>query len=306
MAFDPKRTATASRFVMELDGKHAAYLKKYEGLNYEADIAAIDHGMENFQTKHMANYKYTPGKISMGLAMGKVLNDWIAASFNKQYMTKSGAFVAADFNYKATHRVDFINALITEVTVPALKGDAKDPGFLDVSFDAEDVKHSKANGEDIRGDYGVKNKAWIPANFSFSLTGLEDACKRVASIDSFTWKQAVVSDQIGSQRIHTKHPANVKVPDLKIQLSAADKDPWQAWADSWFRMGKSLASDHRDGVITFLGPDMQQVLGTIELKGVGLKSFGDQPHEANAEKIKRIDVGLYVEHMTFNMNFTDM
>jgi hypothetical protein len=305
MAFDPKRSATSGRFVLEVQGSRVAYLKQFDGLAYEADIGTHDHGPLNMQTKHMTNYKYTPAKATIGLAMGKEMYTWIRQSFARDYAVKDGAFIAGDFNYKATHRLDFYGALITSVGVPKLDGASKDPGYLEVEFEAENVVHSKANGEDIRGDYGVKNKAWLPSMFAFELAGLEDASKRVATIDAFTWKQTVVPDQIGSQRIFTKHPAKITVPDLKLSISAADSEPWRAWAEDWFLRGKSLAGDHKDGSIRFLAPDMKQEIGRIDLKTVGLKKFADDPHTANAEKIKRINVELYVEEMEFHMDFVD-
>jgi len=305
MAFDPKRSATAGRFVLEIENSRVAYLKKFSGLHYEADIGTHDHGPMNMQTKHMTNFKYGPGKATIGLAMGKGMYTWIQQSFRKEYATKSGAFIAGDFNYKATHRVDFYNALITEIGCPKLSGDSKDPGYLEVSFDAEDVKHTAAGGENIQGDYGVKQKAWLPSMFRFELAGLEDSCKRIASVDAWTWKQSVVADQIGALRTFTKHPAKVTCPDIKLSISSADQGPWAAWAEDWFLRGNSLANNHKDGAIIFLAPDMKQEIGRIELKQCGLKKFADDDHEANSEKIKRFTVELYVEEMDFKMDFVD-
>jgi hypothetical protein len=305
MAFDPKRSATAGRFCLDIDNTRVAYLKKFDGLAMEADVGPHDHGALNMQTKQMTNYKYTPAKATIGLAMGKGMYTWIRDSFARNYATKDGAFIAGDFNYKATHRIDFYNALITSVGVPKLDGSSKEIGCFELEWEAENVIHSKANGEAITADYGVKQKAWLPSMFSFELSGLEEACKRVATIDAFTWKQSVVADQIGSQRVFTKHPAKVTVPDLKVSFSAADSEAWRQWAQDWFIGGKCLATDHKHGVINFLSPDMKTVIGHIDLKQVGLKKFTDDPHEANAEKIKRVNVELYVEEMEFFMDYVD-
>jgi len=284
---------------MELDGKHCAGLKKVDGLAYEADIGTMDHGPINMQTKHMTNFKYTPAKITMGFAQAGVLWEWIRASFRRDYATKSGAFIAGDFNYKATHRIDFMNALITEVTLPKLDGSSKEPAFVEVSFEAEDARHTKAGGEDIKGDYGVKQKAFLPSCFRFDLAGLTDACKRVATIDAITWKQSVVADQIGAPRILNKHPCKVTVGDCKLSISSADHEPWRQWAEAWFINGKSLQEHHKDGSITFLAPDMSTEIGTLQLKGCGLKKFSDEPFEANSEKVKRFNVELYIEELDF-------
>jgi len=305
MAFDPKRSASSGRFVLEVGDSRVAFLKEFSGLNYEADLATHDHGPMNMQTKHMTNFKFTPGKASIGMSMGKEMHNWIKSSFRKEYATKNGAFIAGDFNYKATHRVEFINALITKVGVQKLSGDDKSACYFDVEFEAENVFHSDAGGEDIQGNYKTKAKAWLASCFRFELAGLEESCKRVASIDAFEWKQSIVSDAIGEQRIFTKHPAKVTVPDLKLAISSADQKPWAEWAKKWFLEGKSLADDHKDGAIVFLAPDMKTELGRITLKGCGLKSFGDDAHKANAETIKRFNVSLYVEEMDFDMQYVD-
>jgi phage tail-like protein len=302
MAFDPKRSATTGRFALELDGYHCAYIKSISGGEAEADVATHDHGPMNMQTKQMANFKFTPIKAKVGIAQAGAMNDWIKASFDRAYATKSGAVIAGDFNYKATHRIDFVNALITSVTIPKLDGSSKEAGYIDVEWESENVLHTPGKGEDIKGDYGTKQKQWTPSMFKFDLAGLTDACKRVATIDSFTWKQAVVTDQIGAQRIMTKHPAKVTVPDVKITLSAADFEPWRAWAQAWFQDGKCLASDHKDGTITFLSPDMKTEIGHIELKQCGLKKVTAPSLEANKEEVARVTVELFVEEMKFAMS----
>jgi len=302
MAFDPKRSATAGRFVVEIDGRHCAYVKECSGGEAEADVGTHDHGPLNMQTKQMTNFKFTPFKCKLGIAQGGAMNDWIKASFARAYATKSGAIIAGDFNYKATHRIDFVNALVTTVTVPALDGSSKETGYIDVEWEAENVHHSPGGGEPIAGDYGTKQKQWTPSMFKFDLAGLTDACKRVSKIDSFSWKQKVAKDMIGAQRIMTVHPAAVTVPDIKLTLSAADFEPWRAWAQAWFQDGKCTHEFHKDGTITFLSPDMATEIGTIELKQCGLKKVTAPPLKANSEEIARVTVELFVEEMVFNMS----
>ena len=59
------------------------------------------------------------------------------------------------------------------------------------------------------------------------------------------------------------------------------------------------------GSITFLGPNMKDELGRIDLLNVGFKKFSDEDAEANTEKIKRFNVELYVEKMVFTINEYD-
>lgn len=298
-----QRTYTAGRFMLDVDGYNVNFLKKFSGLAMEADIVANDLGPDNFQAKHVSNIKWTPGKATVGIGMGRGMYTWIKAAFDKGYVTKNGRFVSADFNYKAMSELNFQNALITSVTVPKLDGASKDAAYFDVEFEAEQVRWVKGGGEDIRGNYGTKQKAWLCSNFRVEMGGLP--CNRVATVDSFTWKCAVASDQIGIFREPTKHPAKVVVPDLKLTISMADHEAWAQAAKSWFVDGNHLAGNEMQGRIVFLGPNMKDELGEITLKNCGFKKFSEEDREANSEKISRFSVELYVEGMEFNLSMTD-
>jgi hypothetical protein len=298
-----QRSHTAGRFSLEIDGYNAGFLKKFSGMAMEADIVSNDLGPDNVQKKHVSNIKWTPGKATVGIGMGKGMYDWIQAAFDKGYMTKNGAFTSADFNYKAMSRLDFMNALITSVTVPKLDGSSKDAAYFDVEFEAEQVRWSKGDQSDIRGKIGPKQKAWLCSNFRVEIGSLP--CSRVATVDTFTWKCSVAPDQIGIFREPTKHPAKVTVPEIKLSISSADHDAWAQAAKKWFVDGHHLEGDEMTGRIVFLDPNMTDEIGEVELQNVGFKKFSDEDSEANSEKIKRFNVELYVEKMKFKINSYD-
>jgi len=229
--------------------------------------------------------------------------EWIQQSFKKGHASKDGQFTAADFDYKAQSKIEFFAALITGVTVPKLSGDSKDAAYFDIEFEPERVKWSKGGGEVINGKLGQKQKQWLCSNFKVEVGKLPTT--RVASVDSFTWKCAIAPDQLGQFGEPTKHPAKVTVPDLKLAISYADHQAWADWAYSWFISGNRKEADEVDGSITFLGPNLKDELGAINLKHIGIKKFSDDDAEANSEKIKRFNVELYVETMEFMMKETD-
>jgi len=298
-----ERTYTAGRFALDIDGFNVGFLKKFSGLHMDADIVSNDLGPDNRQKKHVANVKWTPGKATIGIGMGKGMYDWIKAAFDKGYITKNGTFTAADFNYKAQSQLSFRDALITSVTVPKLDGASKEAAYFDVEFEVEEVRHVKAGGEDIRGKIGPKQKAWLCSNFRVEIGSLP--CNRVATVDSFTWKCAVATDMVGIFVENTKHPAKVTVPDLKLGISYADHDEWSNAAKKWFIDGVRDEAAEMTGRITFLAPDMKTELGDIELQNVGFKKFSDEDSEANTEKIKRFNVEMYCEKMLFNIKEYD-
>jgi hypothetical protein len=288
--------------MLDVAGYNVGFLKKFSGLAMEADIVANDLGPDNVQKKHVSNIKWTPGKATVGIGMGKGMYEWIKAAFDKGVKTKDGTLTSADFDYKAQSELTFSGALITGVTVPKLDGSSKDAAYFDIEFEAEQVRWAKASG-DLKGKIGPKQKAWLCSNFRVEIGSLP--CNRVASVDSFTWKCAVAADQIGIHREPTKHPAKVTIPDLKLAISYADHDAWAQAAKAWFVDGKHLEENEMNGRIVFLGPDMNKELGEITLSNVGFKKFSDDDAEANSEKIKRFNVELYVEKMEFKISEYD-
>ena len=265
----------------------------------EADVVVSDLGPDNVQKKHVSNIKWTAGKAAVGIGMGKGMYDWIKQSFDKGSVPKNGRLLAGDFSYKAQTALDFEDALITDVVFPKLDGSSKDAAYLDITFEAERVRWSKAQGEDIRTKLDPRQKAWLCSSFRVELGNLP--CSRIASVDSFAWKCAIGAGQTGILREPTKHPAKVTVPDLKLNLSMADLQPWAEAAKKWFVDGHHLETDEMGGRIVFLGPDMKEELGEINLKNVGFKKFSNDDDDASSEKIARFTVELYVEKMTFKI-----
>src|SRR5262245_15784133 len=214
------RSFTSRRFSRDIDSYNGGDLKKFSGLSIEGDVVTNDLGPDNVQKKNIGNWKWTPGKATVGMGMGKGMYDWIKASFDKAYIPNHGAVISGDFNYKAQSRLDFQDALITSVTVPKLDGGSKDAAYFDIEWEAERVTWSKGGGEDIRSKVGPKQKQWLCSNFKVEIGSLP--CHRVATVDTFSWKCAVAPDQIGTVNEPTKHPAKVTVPNLKLEISMAD------------------------------------------------------------------------------------
>jgi len=298
------RSYTGGRFKLDVGGENAGYLKKFSGMALEGDVVTNDLGPDNVQKKTIANWKWTPGKATIGIGMGKEMYEWMKAAFDKGYVTKDGALTAADFNYKAQSVLDFKRALITEITVPKLDGSSKDACYFDIGFEPEEVRWLKGGGEDIRGKVGTKQKQWLCCNFRIEIGGLP--CTRIATVDSFTWKCAVATDMVGTLVENSKHPAKVTVPDLKLGISMADHQAWADAAKKWFVDGvRTEDKDEMTGSITFLAPDLKTELGRIDLQNVGFKKFSEDDREANSEKIARFNVELYVEKMTFMISAFD-
>ena len=298
------RSYGAGTFHVDVGGHSAGFVKKFSGLHLEGDVVTHDLGPANLQKKNIGNFKWVAGKLTCGIGMGKGLYDWIKASFDMAQYSNHGAITSGDFNYKAQSRCEFRDGVITKVTVPKLDASSKDAAYFDIEWEAEVVRWSKAGGEDIRGKIGPAQKQWLCSNFKLEIGSLP--CSHVSSIDTFSWTCSVAPDQLGGTNEPTKHPCKVSVPNLKFEISMKD---YQAWADavhSWFIDGnRHEDKDEMHGRLVFMDTNLKDELGEIALENVGFVALRKNDLEANAEKIARFGVEVYVERMVFKINKYD-
>ncbi|HTE55010.1 MAG TPA: phage tail protein [Kofleriaceae bacterium] len=298
------RSYTAGRFALDVDGQIAGYIKSVAGGFVKAEVATHQLGPDNVQKKHLATISHEPFTVEVGMGMTRTFYDWIRASFDKAHVTRSGEIVAANFDYEAQSARVFTDAHIAEVTIPAMDGSSKDAAYMTIKLDPERIRYEKRSGEKLKGNIGTATKKWLCSNWRFELGALP--CSRVAKIDSFTWKQSIIKDEVGAFREPTKHPAKVEVPNLKLTISAADIEEWRQWHQDFVIDGKCADSDELTGALTFLGPDLVEELAEIQFDHVGIISLQDAKREANNESVARFEVELYVEAMKFDYKVSDL
>lgn len=299
-----KRSYTGGRFGMVLDGSEmVGFVKKVSGGNIKGEVVSHNLGPDNVQKKHIATISHDPLTVEIGMGMGRGMYEWIRASFEKGHISKNGEVVACDFDYHVMSAKEFYDAHIAEVTVPALDGSSKESAYFTIKIDPERIRYRNGDGKQVMGKIGPSQKQWLCSNFRFNLGAMP--CDRVAKIDSFTWKQGVIKDEVGAFREATKHPSKVEVPNLKLTISMADIEPWRQWHQSFVIDGKCTESDELSGSIEFLSANLKDTLGSIDLMNCGIISLEQEGVEANKEGVARFTVEIYVEQMKFSFNKTD-
>jgi len=296
MAAD-KRSYTAGHFMLSLDGEPAV-LKDMDGGNIKGEVVTVNMGPENLAMKHLATIKYEPFTINVGMSMGKALYEWIKASLDKAHIRKTGFIAAGSYDYKAQGYRHFQNALITEITIPAMDGGSKDGGFFTVKFQPERIEYQKGDDADLKGVVNGKQKRWLCSNFRLRIGNLD--CTKVSKIDAITIKQGVVNDAVGEMREDSWEPSKLEIPNLKVTLAASHAQTWIDWHKSFVIDGKCSQTDELSGAIEFLSPD-GQTMGSLDLFQCGIFSLQAEKLEANKDAIARVTAELYVERMALNL-----
>lgn len=292
------RSYAAGRFAFGIDGAFAGFIKKCDGGDIKAEVVSHKLGTSNFERKHLATISHEPVTISVSMGMGKDLWEWIKASWDQGFVQKNCELQACNFNHEVQAVRVFQDCYIQKVSVPALSGDSKEAGYLDITFDPRAIRYEKGDGSKISGDENVKSKNWLCSNFKLEIDGLP--CERVAKIDSFAWEQKVVKDEVGLFREPMKEPACLTVPNLKLTISMADYWPWYEWFKSFVIDGQCTDGNEKKGALTFLGPDLKEELASISFDHLGIITMKQLTVEANKEEVARFEVELYCEQMFFD------
>jgi tail tube protein gp19 len=294
----PPNSYAAGRFLLNLDGT-LVNLPTLGGGAIRGEIVTFRTGSGTLPVKRISAVKYEPFRLGVGMGMGQPLYDWIKAMVTGPPVSKSGSFALTNARGKAEAYRNFRDALVQEVTFPALDASNKAAALFEITLSPSEIAHAPGDGADLKATVGAKQKKWLCSNFRFRLTGLEEACKRVAKIDSFTVKQNIAEVASGSSSVRTKQPTTLEIPNLTITLAAADAKPWQDWFDDFVIKGNSGAGNEKNGTIELLDASLKETLGTVTLVRCGIFSLEPGP---TGNGVSRYVAELYVQGLDITLN----
>ncbi len=289
------RSYAAGLSALDLDGQFIDFLKSAEGGFPKAEVILESAGPNLPVKKRIGPPRFQEIAIQCDPVMPKPLFDWIAAALNMSYVRKNGAIITADFNRAEQSRLEFKNALITEIGIPACDAGSKDPGFLTVKFAPEFTTPLAGKGSALPA-IGPKSKVLAPSNFRLTIPGLD--CSRVSKIEALTIKQAVSQNAVGQMRDFQKEPGKLEFPNLVISLAESSAGTFYAWFQDMVIKGNAGENNERAGTLEFLDQTMKSPLLTIYFNHLGIFGFTPEKSEASVEAVKRVRVEMYCEQIT--------
>ena len=298
-----KRGYVAGKYAVELDGIEAGWVSSVEGGHATSDVVVEKLGADHIQRKHIAGVKYEDITVNCGTGMSKGFYQWIKDSFDHKYSRKNGAVIAADYDYKEHSRLNFYNALITEIGFPALDAASKDPAKMSIKFSPEYTRTAtttggaSVTGGKYKNDQAVQKK-WLPSNFRLKIDGLD--CTRVTKIEAITVKQKVIDNAVGELRDFEREPAYLEIPNLVVTLAESHAKEFYDWHEDFVIKGNNGDQKEKGGTLEFLTPNLQETLFTITFNHLGLFKLTPEKVESGSEQIRRVKAEMYVEEMSFD------
>lgn len=300
---NPNRAYSAAHFALELDqNQQVGLFRSVEGGSIKADVMTYQNGTNYDRWRQLGKPKFEDIKIQTGMSMSEPFYKWIENFFTGVPDRKNGAIVAADFNYKERARREFKEALIKELTFPKLDGQDKNAAYMTLALSVEEIVFLPGKGADLSPAAGTeKQKLWASCNFSFSLDGFEQACKRVTKIDSFTIKQNIVEYHAGTQRAPIKTPSQIEFPQITFYVPEADAQPFLDRFKQRGVMGQVRgANANKAGELIVFDADVNKnELFSLQFFGADILNVQPDKADAGSEEIKLLKIDLYTERMEF-------
>ena len=295
---DKTRAYVGNRFYLDLDRAPAGWLLTSEG--GQASTESVNERLAGGHPvrKHAGNVKVDDISITCGAAMSKPFYEWLAKSLAYDYTRKDGAIVTCDYDYQELARLDFAEALIAEVGLPALDASSKEPGKFNLKIATEytEMKYSQGNATYQAPIFPEKQKRWTAANFRLQIDGMDT--KRVLKVDAITIKQNIVENAIGERLMYQKEPAQIDFPSLIITIPENDIEPWYKWHKSFVMDGQSAPENEKSGSLAFLQSNIgNPELFSLSFSNLGIIKFTPDKHESSSDKLRYVRIEMYCKSM---------
>lgn len=298
------RARASGRHILEMDNATAGVLIGYSGGLITTDVVneALVPGQPT--RKHLGKSQPEPLVVECGTGMSRAFMDSVKSFTQRRNTRHSGALISCDYDYKALSRVEFTDALITSLAMPALDAASKDAASLSVSISPSILRLNRLKGGASQADKfsaaDAKQKKWLPSNFRLRIDRLDDACARVAKIDPLVWEMKAQESSVGTQRDTSKDPTALVVPDLVLTVPDAFADPFYQWYDEFVVRGGNSDAAERKGTLEYLAPNRTDILYTLTFSHLGIYAIEPDSTEGSSETVRKVKVRMYCEDITFD------
>ncbi len=284
---------SAGNVFLDLDGTLMP-LQSAEGGNGFADVVAERIGM-NPQPKRPGAVHFEQIVLQLPFRATAPLAAWIADASGKGQMRKNGAIVYTDFNRIEWKRLEFVNAAITEISLPACDAASKLAASVTLTLAPESARWTGGSGKAVMVAGPGKSGA-NPALFRLILKGFEGANQYVSQIEGLGLKRLPLSADLAAYR--GKDLPEFEVTPLKIRMRESTAGPYYGWFEHVVLNGNGAAPDaERTGRIEWLDSTLTQVVASVDLVNLGITRYAPEKAIPNSQGPALVEVNLYCENL---------
>jgi hypothetical protein len=292
----PTRSYAAGRFALEIEGNIVGSVTGAEGGLAFGEVVR-EPSEDFFFKKHLGNAGFRDIRLEFGADMDKSFYNSIALALQGQLVRLNGAILGADFNNNVVSRLEFQDALITEVGFPAADAASKDVVRLSIVLSPDRTALNRKPSGKLNLKSTITQKKWLSSTFRLTIDGVDT--KRVTKIDALTIKlpRLRFGDEVAC--LHCENlsgPAQVDFPDLVV-TTGEPADSWYDWFEGFVVQGNNDDSQEKGGTLEYLASDLKTVLFTIKFRNLGIFELMQAAVDAGGSSVPRLLAAMYCESM---------
>lgn len=230
---------------LQLDGgTDTTSLLSVEGGQLVPDITLVNTApFQRF--RQVGKPKFEDIRITVTADIGTSLAGWITETLAGKTRTRTGHMIMMDDADRIAQRIAFADALITEVSLPALDGGAKDTSHLTIVISSTKAATSGAfpAGTRFETKAGAKQKLWTPAAFRISVDDAVtfEVAEGKKGLNAVNVKQARQIATSEGPRYQIADPAKLDSPDLEFTSELWNNSPY---SEDAARFLQGMETDH--------------------------------------------------------------
>jgi hypothetical protein len=295
-----QRGYASSKFLIELDGKPAGYVKAASGGQPIGRVVDEAPGTGGLIKKHLDGFDWDPIVLQVSIGVTEAMYDWIAAMPAGKQKAHSGAVVMVDQQNKQVGRLDWTDGLITQLVFPGVDAAARDAATISVTIQPLTVKFDRSAGGMPQVSYfhAHPNTRLLGSSFKVLLSGLPVFSPRVSKVGSITVRQDFTR---GDEEIKT---GPLHIDDIEVTGAHAQSDEIWRWLDDFVIGGNNADKNERSLDLDLLSTNLKDVLVSLKLGGVGIVTLADMRDDQGGRTQGHVMARLYAEELAVTFDKT--
>lgn len=289
--------ATA-REILYLENTPMGFLSGRGGGLPFVEVQSVKTGLE--PGKGIAGtVKYEPLILEFGAGMPTSLYEWISDSLQLKPTRKSGYLAFVGFDGNEGGRLTFTNALISEVTFPALDGANKDVAAMTIALQPEFTQLFLSPGTPVKHalPLGLKQKNWLSSNFRMAMDRID--LKGLMAVDAQSTRIRMSQGVAGQDKFPTSVPTGIENGTLVIAVREADSRQFLDWFNQlWGPNGNpNDPSLLRPATIDLMDPTLKNVMGSVRFNDLRVAKVAPET-TGPSDAIRKVKVEFLVGSTT--------
>lgn len=294
-------------FDLELDGVYVGFLYNSEGGSPSSAVIIEPMGPNYIIKKHLGQPRYEDIVINVGPHMSKHIYEWIKDTITQRYQPKNGAIVLLDQHYRELSRLEFFNALITEVTFPILDASSRDLAYLQVKISPSFTRSRRYAGSapvayahaQTAAQQQRSSKKWSSSNYRFTIACLENAARGIHKISALTYKIQFQAQVPGGARDAQPY-VGYDLSNITVWVAGNHAEPFYQWFDDFVVKGNNADNMERTATLEYFDARLSEVLFKLTLSHVGIYKMSAEKATADSFQLHKAE--LYIENI-FNFEY---